>query len=137
MKRYVLRILLVLCLGLTGCGASSSAETKTLTLAVFQSQYGGETSSGSSNLLQWVELYNKEHSDVRIEVVNYLENYPDPYEALNQIKIEISAGNGPDMINFGSLYSPLDASCGMMADLYPFMEADDSLDKEDVYYNIL
>lgn len=139
MKRYVLKVMLILCLGLTGCGAIPSAEmdAKTLTLAVFQSQYGGETSSGSSNLLQWAERYHEEHPDVKIEIVNYLENYPDPYEAINQIKIEISAGNGPDMINFGSLYSPLDASCGMMADLYPFMENDESFDKQDYYYNIL
>ena len=139
MKRYVLKVMLILCLGLMGCSAIPSAEmeAKTLTLAVFQSQYGGETSSGSSNLLQWAERYHEEHPDVKIEIVNYLENYPDPYEAINQIKIEISAGNGPDMINFGSLYSPLDASCGMMVDLYPFMENDESFDKQDYYYNIL
>lgn len=130
---------MILCLGLTGCSAMSSAEmeTKTLTLAVFKSQYGGGTPSESSDLLQWVELYNEEHSDVKIEVVNYLDNYSDSYEALEQIKIEIIAGNGPDMINFGSLYSPLDASCGMMADLYPFMENDESFNRQDYYYNIL
>lgn len=135
MKRYVLMILLILYLGLTGCSESPSAEmeAKTLTLAIFKSQYEGE----KSDLSQWVEIYNENHPDVKIEIVNYLENYPDPYEALNQIKIEISAGNGPDMINFGSLYSPLDASCGMMADLYPFMENDESFDKQDYYYNVL
>lgn len=139
MKRYVLKVILIFCLGLMGCSAIPSAEmeAKTLTLAVFQSQYGGETSSGSSDLLQWAERYHEEHLDVKIEIVNYLENYPDPYDAINQIKIEISAGKGPDMINFGSLYSPLDASCGMMADLYPFMENDESFDKQDYYYNIL
>lgn len=133
MRRYILRVLLLFCLGLTGCNTTSSMETKTLTLAVFNSGYGSE----KSNLMQWVERYNKNHSDIMIEVVNYSENYPDPYEAINQLKIEISAGNGPDMINFGGLYSPLDASGGMMADLYPFMKNDESFDDQELYYNIL
>ena len=133
MKRSVLWILLLLCLGLTGCNTTSSLETKTLTLAVFDSGYG----SGEANLMQWVERYNDSHPDVKIEVVNYLENYSDPYEAINKLKIEISAGNGPDMINFGGLYSPLDVSSGMMADLYPFMHNDKSFDDKDFYFNIL
>ena len=129
MKKHILWILLILCLGLTGCNAKSPVEieTKILTLASF----------GGSNLLQWVDLYNENHSEVKIEIVNYLENYPDLYEAFNQIKIEISAGKGPDMINFGSLYSPLDASCGMLADLYPFLQDDESFDQRDFYMNIL
>lgn len=84
-----------------------------------------------------MESYNESHSDVQIELVNYSDNYPDPYEAINQIKIEISAGKGPDMINFGRLYSPLDASCGMLADLYPLMQRDESFDEQDFYGNIL
>lgn len=131
MKKGILWILLILCFGLAGCGVSPSAETeaKTLTLATFQ----GETSS----LGQWVNRYNEEHSGIKIEIVNYQENYPDPYDALDQIKIEISAGKGPDMIDFSWQYSPLDASCGMLADLYPFMQNDSSFDREDYYHNVL
>ena len=139
MKKYCLWILLTLCLGFTGCSTTSSSEeeTKTLTLAVFKNEFGGNTLPERSSLLQWVELYNENHSDVKIEIVNYLENYSTPYEALNQIKMEISAGNGPDMINFGRQYSPLDASSGIMADLYPFLQNDKSFNKQDFYYNIL
>ena len=131
MKRHFLWILLILCFLFTGCGERPSEETgtKTLTLATFKGE--------SSSLLQWVDLYNERHSDVKIETVNYLENYPDLDDALNQIKIDISAGKGPDMIDFGSQYSPLDASCGMLADLYPFMQNDKSFDRQDFYYNIL
>ncbi|MBD5530345.1 MAG: extracellular solute-binding protein [Lachnospiraceae bacterium] len=129
MKKHISWTLLLLCFLFTGCNAKvlAGTETKTLTLAVF----------GGSNLSQWVNSYNENHSDVKIEIVNYLDNYPDPYEALDQIKIEISAGKGPDMINFGSLYSPLDVSCGMMADLYPFMRNDKSFDRQDFYMNIM
>lgn len=133
MEKRIMWILLVLCLGLMGCDTMPSEDAKTLTLAVFKSGYGG----ARSGLLQWVEVYNENHSDVKIQVVNYLEEYQDPYEAINQLKIEISAGNGPDMINFGSLYSPLDASCGMMTDLSPFIQEDKSFDNQDLYYNIL
>lgn len=135
MKKHILWILLILCLSFTGCNAKSSAttETKNLTLAVFES----ESQLSRSKLLQWVNLYNENHSDVKIEMVNYLDNYSDPFEALNQIKIEITAGKGPDMINFGGQYSPIDASSGMMADLYPLMQNDESFDKQDFYCNIL
>lgn len=130
MKKHILWILLMLCFLFTGCNAkpSAEAETKTLTLATFQGE--------SSSLRQWVNLYNENHPDVKIETVNYMETYPDPYEALNQIKIEISAGKGPDMIDFCWQYSPLDASCGMLADLYPFMQNDESFEQQDFYDNI-
>ena len=135
MKKHILWLLLVLCFSFVGCSAKSSAETatKTLTLAVFQS----ESQLQGSDLLQWVNLYNENHSDVKIEIINYLDNHSDLDEALDQIKIEINAGKGPDMINFGRQYSPLDASCGMMADLYPFMQNDEYFDEQDFYYNIL
>lgn len=41
------------------------------------------------------------------------------------------------MINFGGLYSPLDASSGMLADLYPFIQNDASFERQELYYNIL
>lgn len=134
MKKHILWTLLILCFLLTGCDAKSSAETETkiLTLAVFQS----ESQLQESVLLQWVNLYNEKHSDIKIEIVNYYNDYSDLDEALNRVKIEINAGKGPDMINFGSQYSPLDASCGMMADLNPFMQNDESFNEQDFYYNI-
>lgn len=131
MRKYVLWILLAGCFLLSGCGAkfpeSTKSNPKTLTLATF----------GGSNISQWVRSYNENHPDVKIEIVNYLDIDPDPREALNQIKIEISAGKGPDMINFGGQYSPLDASSGMMADLYPLLREDESFDGQDYYHNIL
>lgn len=133
-NKHILWILLILCFSFAGCNAKTSAatETKILTLAVFMRE------SQSSKLLQWVEMYNENNSDIKIEVAYYLDNYPNPMEALDQIKIEITAGKGPDMIDFGrSQYSPADASSGMMVDLYPLMQNDESFNKQDFYYNIL
>jgi len=135
MKKQIFWILLICCILLTGCGKKpdSEAEEKTLTLAVFEN----ELLLRESGLLQWVDLYNETHMDVNIEIVNYLDNYSDSEEALNQIKIEINAGKGPDMINFGRQYSPLDASSGMLTDLYPIMKNDESFYEPDFYYNVL
>ncbi|MFI3214851.1 MAG: extracellular solute-binding protein [Eubacteriales bacterium] len=135
MKKLVLWMLLILGLLFTGCNGKSSTttETKTVTLAVFEY----ESQLSGTKLQEWVNLYNQSHTDIKIEIVNYLDNYADPMEALNQIKIEISAGKGPDMVDFGRQYSPLDASNGMMVNLYPFMEDDDSFEKLYFYHNIL
>ena len=120
---------------LTGCGRgmSSEPEKKVLTLAVLKrdSQLQG------SDFVKWINQYNAEQTDVQIEVVNYLESYQDLEEALNQIKIEINAGKGPDMIDFGTLYSPIDASCGMLEDLNTFIQNDFSFQKQEYYSNIL
>ncbi len=130
MKKQFLWGVIMLCFLLAGCGTKPSAEAEAdiLKLATFQGK--------SSSLCQWVDRYNENHSDVKIEIVNYLENYPDLYDALNQIKIEISAGKGPDMVDFGNRYSPLDASCGIMIDLYPFMQKDKMLDRHNFQCNI-
>lgn len=135
MKKYIIWILFVLCFLYTGCGTKSSTdtETKTLTLAVF----GSKSQLSASKLLPWINSYNDNHPDVKIEVINYLDHYSDPLEALKQIKIEISAGKGPDMINFGGQYSPLDASSGMLVDLYTFMQNDESFVGQEFFCNIL
>lgn len=134
MKRHIIWFLMTMCalfVLFAGCKEQHSEETegKTLTLAVFKNE--------RSNLLQWVNLYNENHSDVKIEIVNYSDNYSDPYGAIDQIKLEISAGKGPDMVNFGELYSPLDVSCGIMTDLSPIMQNDELFDEQDLYYNVL
>ena len=135
MKKHIIWTLCLLCFLFTGCSTKSSTETETkiLTLAVL----GSQSQLSVSKLLPWINSYNENHPDVKIEVINYLDNYSDPSEALKQIMIEISAGKGPDMINFGSQYSPLGASSGMLADLYTFMQDDESFVRQEFFYNIL
>lgn len=135
MKKYLLGAFLLFCLCFGGCNDRevSEPEVKTLILAVFQS----DSQLQRSDLFKWVNSYNEKHSDVQIEIVNYASNYPEFGEAVNQIKIEINAGKGPDIINFGQQYSPLDASCGMLVDLYPFVQKEDFFEKDDLYYNVL
>lgn len=135
MKKYIIGVLVIFSLLLTGCGEGmpSGAEKKVLTLAVFKS----ESQLQGSDLVRWMNQYNAEQTDVQIEVVSYLENYPDLEDALNQIKIEINAGKGPDMIDFGMLYSPIDASCGMLEDLKTLIQNDSFFHEQEYYSNIL
>lgn len=133
-KKIVLWLVVILAFSFAGCSKQAQeTEIKTLTLAVVQS----ENTVQSSNLAKWVNHYNETHADVQIEIVNYLASHTELEDAFNQIKIEINAGKGPDMIDFGRQYSPLDASCGMMADLYPFLQKDASFKKQDYFYNIM
>lgn len=135
MKKYIIGMLVAFCVMLTGCGRgmSSEPEKKVLTLAVFKSA----SQLQGSDLVRWMNQYNAEQTDVQIEVVNYLESYQDLEEALNQIKIGINAGKGPDMIDFGTLYSPIDASCGMLEDLNTLIQKDSSFREQEYYSNIL
>ncbi len=134
-KKYVICLGIGLCLFFGGCKNKVIQETevKTLTLAVFES----ESQLHKSDLFKWIKVYNEKHPEVHIEIVNYANQYSELKEALNQIKIEINAGKGPDMINFGKQYSPLDASCGMLMNLYSFIESEPSFVKEDFNYNVL
>ena len=132
MKKYILSIVFIFLL-LAGCTTPNEPEAKTLRLAVF-----GAFEFSNSELTKWVNKYNQDTVGVTIEMVNYSENVSDPFEALNQIKIEIAAGKGPDLINFNNLsYSPLDASCGILADLYPLMQNDNFFNRQDFYGNII
>lgn len=136
MKKHILWILPILCVLSAGCGAKpEAAEAKTLTLAVCVL----ESQMSSSKLLQWVNLYNGQNTAVQIEVVNYAASYDNPFDAISKIKTEIIGGKGPDMIDFGGQfsYSPLDASSGMLADLYPLMQNDETFDRQDYYHNVL
>lgn len=98
-KGFVLGILLVLMVLCVACGKKEPAmqseqqteEPTILTMAIFQA----EERFNRSDLGKWVMQYNETQSDVNIEVMNYLEKYPDMKDALNQIKIEISlSGRG-------------------------------------------
>ena len=140
MRKYFLSSIIILCVLITGCAMKSPQESVhsnpekiKLTLAIFQDQ----SFFAKSDLGRWVKQYCETCPEVEIEIINYMEQAGDFQEAMNQIKIEINAGKGPDMVQFGQLYSPLEASCGMMADLRPFMKSDEIIDENDYYQNVL
>ncbi|MDR0220690.1 MAG: extracellular solute-binding protein [Lachnospiraceae bacterium] len=129
MKKCFLTALIIFSLAFGACTVpSEDARMTTLTLATFER---------NRELDNWVSYFNSTHHDIQVEIVNYATESLDPYDAINRLKAEIVSGKGPDLVDFGYYYSPLDASSGILADLYPFMESDPAFDKEDYFYNII
>ena len=83
--------------------------------------------------------FNRHNDKYRIEVKDYSEyNTDEDYNAgLTKLTTEIMAGNVPDMLALGNLpYTQL-AAKGILEDLYPYIEADSELNKEDFFPNVL
>ena len=84
--------------------------------------------------------FNRSHDDVRIELIDYSEynNEQDWSAGLTKLTTEIMAGNMPDIISVTEQipYRQL-AAKGLLEDLYPYIEADGSFDREDFFPNVL
>ncbi len=109
----------------------ASAQKKTLTLVTI----------GSDWAFDRVIDFNRSHSDVRIKIVDYLElvgleNY-DYDAARTKLTTEILSGSVPDLIEMNQLpYSQL-AAKGLLEDLYPYLDRDPEMKREDFFPNVL
>ena len=83
--------------------------------------------------------FNRKHDSVRIEVQDYSEyNTEDDYEAgLTKLRTEMLAGNCPDIIFLNGLPAKQLAAKGLLADLYPLIDADPELSREDFFPTVL
>ena len=109
----------------------SVPQKETLTLAVM---YGDA-------VFDKVVDFNRRSDKVRIQVIDYAEfNDPenDDYEAgIKKLLTEIMSGQVPDLIAMGQLpYSQL-AAKGILEDLYPYIDADPQMKREDFFENVL
>ncbi len=130
MAFVLMGILGALSLLLAGCseGQTHVKGKETLTLAVLYEE---------PELSRWVTQFNSENTEIEIIIQNYGESEEDVTEAVNRIRMEIVSGKGPDLINFGLLYSPSDTAGGILEDLYTYMEEDDSFLEQDFFDNII
>ena len=110
--------------------SSSLPQKEVLTLAV---QY-----------LDWevrsqIINFNRKHDSVRIEVQDYSEyNTEEDYEAgMTKLRTEMLAGNCPDIIYLNGLPAKQLAAKGLLADLYPLIDADPELSREDFFPAVL
>lgn len=71
--------------------------------------------------------FNKTNDSYHIDVADY-SSYEDPSE---QINLDIIAGKIPDIIDVGFMPKELYIKKGFLADLYPFIDKDDEIKKED------
>ena len=90
------------------------------------------------NLRRMIVKYNRSNPDYRIEISDYSEyNTEDDYEAgLTKLNTEIMAGNVPDILNLNGLSTGKLAARGILADLMPYLSADEEL-KDQMFDNVL
>lgn len=121
---------------LTKRDVSQLANTKVITLATFWND---------SELTSKVTAFNKSNTEYRIKVKDYSEydEYDEATEtykntASKQLANDIISGNSPDMIYCSdrNIIKKL-SSKGVFADLYEFMDKDDTLNKDAFLPNIL
>lgn len=97
------------------------------------------TQGNSWELVNAVNSFNRKNDKVRIEIKDYSEyNTEEDYSAgLTKLQTEIMSGTCPDIIDMR--YMPLAqlASKNLLEDLYPYMESDTEISKENFLPNIL
>lgn len=83
--------------------------------------------------------FNRANDAFRIKVLDYSQyNTDGDYSAgLTKLTTEIVAGNCPDIIDLNSMPTAQLAAKGIIVDLYPFIDADPELNREDFFENIL
>ena len=114
---------------LTKVPASSLAQKTVLTLA---------TQSLSYNIRSQIVKFNRSSPDYRIEVADYSEynTEDDSTAGLTKLNTEILAGNVPDIMDLTGLSAGQLGSRGILADLYPFLNADSELSGR-IFPNVL
>lgn len=127
-KFMIIHVMISLCAFiLMGCNkADTRDDEKILTVGIFQED---------TDFLKKVSIFNQEN-EYKIEIVRYdsVSYGEDPYQ---QLKIEIAAGKGPDIINFGGGYSESVAAGSLTDDLYVYMDSDGAFQREAYFENIL
>lgn len=85
-----------------------------------------------------VAAFNRSNMEYRITLVDYGVKDYDYAKSLENLQKDIVAGNVPDMIDIGNNNYPWQnwASKDILTDLYPLMEAEGELEKEDILDNV-
>ncbi|MCI8750407.1 MAG: extracellular solute-binding protein [Lachnospiraceae bacterium] len=103
---------------------SEARQKKRLTLAA---------SYISQPLKEEILKYNKGSEDYHIEIKSY-NTYEDPQKQMN---LDIISGDIPDIIELSGLSKSMYIKKGMLADLYPFIEKDGEIKKEDFVDSVI
>lgn len=91
--------------------------------------------------------FNRSSKDARIEVLDYSEytDYEKDFDeegngeagGLVKLRTEIMAGNMPDILDLSGMPVRQLAAKGLLTDLYPLLDADTELSREDLFPNVL
>ena len=109
---------------------ASLPEKKTLTLAVMYLEY---------DMSDLIIDFNRHNDKVRIELRDYSEyNTEKDFSAgLTKLNTEIMSGRMPDLLSLNALPFSQLAGKGLLADLYPYLDADKELGREDLFPTVL
>lgn len=107
-----------------------AAQKKTLSMAVMYMD---------PNIQKAILSFNRSGGDYRIEVTDYSEfNTEEDYSAgMTKLTTEIMAGDMPDILALDQLPYRQMAAKGLLTDLYPYIDGDSSLDRDDYFQNVL
>ncbi|MBR5094167.1 MAG: extracellular solute-binding protein [Oscillospiraceae bacterium] len=110
----------------------SVAEKRVLTLGTL---YPDEVSDA-------VVAFNRSHEDLRIEIRDYSQYNGDESEeamvaGMTKLTTEIMAGSMPDLLALQQLPADQLAAKGLLEDLYPWIDADPELSREDFLPSVL
>ena len=100
-------------------------EKTVLTLATF---------SLSSELSAQISRFNATNDKFRISVINYSSA---ANNGINMLNIELITGNGPDIIDLKSIPGNIYAANGFLEDLYPYIDADPMISRNDFLESIM
>ena len=111
---------------------SSLGEKKVITLGVL---YPDQVNDA-------VIRFNRQHPDVRVEIVDYSQyadamNEEDLLNNFSKLTTEIMAGDMPDLLAMDMLPYEQLAAKGLLEDLYPWIDGDAELSREDFIPSVL
>ena len=113
--------------GIETSAESPAADSTVITLGTLEENY---------DLNDMASRFHELHPEYRIEVKVYGSGMYGDMDGLNDLRMEIVSGAGPDLINFGSHYSNSFAAGGITLDLSSYLE--EGIMEEDKYFtNIL
>jgi hypothetical protein len=86
--------------------------------------------------------FNRSHSDVRIQILDYSEAVSGVSDAevigeMNRINVQIMSGEMPDLLMLRGLPYEQLAAKGLLEDLYPYLDGDPVLQREDFLPSVL
>ncbi|MGN1001262.1 MAG: extracellular solute-binding protein, partial [Oscillospiraceae bacterium] len=110
--------------------AASVPQKTTLTFATMYLSY---------DIRDLIIDFNKKNTQYRIEVRDYSEyNTEDDYSAgQTKLTTEILSGNVPDIIDLNGMPTERMAAKGLLQDLYPYLDSDSELSRDDFFANVL
>lgn len=94
--------------------------------------------SPDNELITNIIAFNRENPDCSIELVDYSRLYDFSADGQQgRIMAELLSGNMPDILELEGLEMQLLASRGLLEDLYPYMDADAKLSRQDFFPAVL